>query len=287
MAMAGITTWFALNYGMPIKNFMNDDGTGQNTSLALLEEGLFKLSIKNSKNITGNGEGSEDRLPDRTLSLLVKYIEEIELFNGAYGLVKVQDRRELIVKHILDSLAPINILCRVLNSKRRSADAGLQAPAVWQIADIGSGAGLPGIPLAICLPGADFTLIERMGRRAGFLRNTLAILGLSNVQVEEAEMEKLALSPAGAGRFDLVVFRAFRPLEANILKGLLNLMAPGGIIAAYKGRRESVEEEMAGILKAAEKGKGPAIGNWEILPLEVPFLEEERHLVLIKALQRA
>jgi 16S rRNA (guanine527-N7)-methyltransferase len=145
--------------------------------------------------------------------------------------------------------------------------AGL-ANGAPQIADVGSGAGLPGIPLAIALPQARFTLIERMGRRAGFLANTIAVLGLDNVTVEEAEMEKAA--PA---RFNLICFRAFRPLEPPILKGLFRLMAPGGVLAAYKGRQEAIAAEMA---KLGEQG-----GPWKALPCPVPGLEEERHLLVI------
>ena len=229
----------------------------------LLEEGLAKLRI----------DGADF---DRAAKLLTRYIEEIELFNKAYGLVKVKDRRELIVKHILDSLAPLSIL--------RGLPTAQQTPMARQVADVGSGAGLPGIPLAICMPDAEFTLIERMGRRAGFLQNVLAILGLSNVRVEEKEMEKI--NPAGS--FDLVVFRAFRPLEPAIFKGLSRLLSPGGVLAAYKGRRENLEEEMAGLLETANKGAaffsigGQEFLPWEAIPLEVPFLEEERHLVLIK-----
>jgi 16S rRNA (guanine527-N7)-methyltransferase len=192
------------------------------------------------------------------LPLLLKYIEEIERFNPAYGLVKVRDRRELAVKHILDSLSPLG-LPRIFDGRAA-------------IADVGSGAGLPGIPLAIALPGARFTLIERMGRRAAFLRNCLAALSLSHVTVEESEMEKSA-----PGRFDLVVFRAFRPLEAPVLKGLLRLLHPNGVIAAYKGRRQVVEEE----LRAAGAAVPAVPFSREIIPLEVPFLDEERHLALI------
>jgi len=206
----------------------------------MLEEGLSKLGL------------SEDRIYE----LLIKYIKEIELFNQAYGLVKVSDRNELVVKHILDSLAPLNIFLSLPNKK---------------IADVGSGAGLPGIPLAICMPDTEFTLIERMGRRAGFLRNALAVLGLSNVIVEEADMEKLSVSETDG--FDLIVFRAFKPLNCGILKGLLRLLGSGGSLTAYKGRRQTIEEEMNLLRETI---------HWEILPLEVPFLEEERHLVLIK-----
>ena len=213
----------------------------------VLEQGLEKLNLDAA-----------------SIPVLAKYIEEIELFNDAYGLVKVRNRRELIIKHILDSLAPVTILRR------------LHAKPL--IADVGSGAGLPGIPLAVCMPNADFTLIERMGRRAGFLRNTVAVLGLPNARVEEAEMEKI--SPAAC--FDIVVFRAFRPLDPDIFKGLSRLLADGGILAAYKGRRQSLEEEMANLLTAPKKGAFPSIGTWEALPLELPFLEEERHLLLIR-----
>jgi 16S rRNA (guanine527-N7)-methyltransferase len=137
-----------------------------------------------------------------------------------------------------------------------------------RIADVGSGAGLPGIPLAVALPGVRFTLIERMGRRAGFLRNTLAVLGLGNVELEEMEMEK-----AGPGRFDLICFRAFRPLEPRLLRSLFRLLAPGGVLAAYKGRREAVDAEMA-----AAGWTGP----WDCPACPVPGLEEERHLLLLR-----
>jgi 16S rRNA (guanine527-N7)-methyltransferase len=213
-----------------------------------LEEGLDRLGI------------CKDALPR-----LVRYIEEIELFNPSYGLVKVNSRRELVVKHVLDSLTPFPILSSLV-----PVSAGSPPPAA---ADAGSGAGFPGIPLSICMPGVHFTLIERMGRRAGFLRDCAAVLGLKNVTVEETEMEK-----AAPGRFGLIVFRAFRPLEQPVLKGLFRLLAPGGVLAAYKGRRQAVEEEMA----AAEKSAPEIAGKWEDFPLEVPFLNEERRLVIIR-----
>jgi 16S rRNA (guanine527-N7)-methyltransferase len=163
----------------------------------------------------------------------------------------------------LDSLAPLGIIAGLLEGP-----AGAREGRVPRIADVGSGAGLPGIPLAAALPGARFTLIERMGRRAGFLRNTLAVLGLGNAELEELEMEK-----AGPGRFDLICFRAFRPLEPRLLRSLLRLLAPGGILAAYKGRREAVDAEMEAVGWA---------GPWDCLPCPVPGLGEERHLLLLR-----
>jgi 16S rRNA (guanine527-N7)-methyltransferase len=199
---------------------------------------------------------------DAIISLLERYIKEIELFNTAYGLVGAKDTEELVIKHILDSLAPLGILSRLF-SREPSQEAQLS-----RIADAGSGAGLPGIPLAIAMP-CEFSLIERMGRRVGFLCNTKAVLSLSNITVEESEIEK-----AAPQRFDLVTFRAFKPLEPKLLKTLFNLCVPGGFIAAYKGRREKIEAEMAALHTADIQ--------WEAVPYTVPFLEEERHILIMR-----
>lgn len=198
----------------------------------------------------------------RLQETLEAYVRELELFNPAYGLVGTESHEELIIKHILDSLAPLGPILRAL-------DRDGSAPPSLSIADAGTGAGLPGLPLACALSSFQFTLIERMGRRIGFLQNTLAVLGLENVRLEQADIEK-----ARSGPFDLITFRAFRPLEPPILKALLKLLKPGGVLGAYKGRLEKIREEMAPIESL--------IGSWEAIPVHVPFLNEERHLVVIR-----
>ena len=195
---------------------------------------------------------------DTVVSLLSCYAAEIEKYNPALSLVGTDDRRELIIRHVLDSLAPLGIISRKCDVSR--------------VADVGSGAGLPGIPLAVALPDSKLTLIERKGRRAGFLRETQAELGLPNVTVEEEEMEKVR-----PGRFSLVVFRAFRPLEPKILKKLFRLCAGGGVLAAYKGRFAKTETEV----RALEEALPDFAGRWEIIPCTVPMLDEERHLLLL------
>ena len=215
--------------------------------------------------ILRDGDREIDRVitprKDEFIFHLKRYIKEIELFNSAYGLVGANDTNELITKHILDSIAPLGIIIKLL----KDSGAGKTA----KIADVGSGAGLPGIPLAIVLPQYGFTLIERMGRRAGFLLNTKAVLSLSNVTVEEGEFEK-----AGNGTFNLVTFRALKSMDPKLIKTLIKKCAQGGIIAAYKGRREKIEAEMASLQKICE--------NWEAIQYVTPFLEEERHLLVIK-----
>ena len=218
---------------------------------------------------------------------LTRYINEIELFNSAYGLVGTNNTEELIIKHILDSLAPLGIISHILSSLPRAYASPCESlssrtsqteaspspcdPLIqYNAADAGSGAGLPGIPLSIAMPRCHFSLIERMGRRAGFLHNTKAALSLSNISVEECEIEK-----AASGRFDLVTFRAFKPLDPKTLKTLFKLCAPRGIIAAYKGKIEKIEAEMSSL---ADNTK------WEAIPYAVPFLEEKRHMLVIRAI---
>jgi 16S rRNA (guanine527-N7)-methyltransferase len=198
---------------------------------------------------------------DEIISLLAAYIAGIMTHNPVLSLVGTNDPKELVIRHILDSLAPLGIISRKCNLSR--------------IADVGSGAGLPGIPLAIALPDSEFTLIERKGRRSGFLRNTLTALvnknhRLSNVSVEEQEMEKVK-----PHRFTMVTFRAFKPLEPKLLKKLFRICAEGGVLAAYKGRRSKIEAEMAELEPSSHTIQ------WELIPCPVPMLDEERHLLLI------
>jgi len=223
----------------------------------LLEEGIKSL-CKNDSEI----ERLAANRAEEIISLLERYIKEIELFNSAYGLVAAGSTKEIVIRHILDSLAPLGKISRLLSGKDKTSRP--------QIADAGSGAGLPGIPLAIALPECNFTLIERMGRRAGFLYSTSAVLGLSNITVEECGLEETE-----SGRFSLVTFRAFKPLEPKLLKTLLNVCEEGGIIAAYKGRLEKIKQEISPLEKIC--------GKWEAIPYGVPFLDEERHLLVIRS----
>jgi len=208
---------------------------------------------------------------EEIITLLEKYLAEIEKHNPVLSLVGTNQRKELILKHILDSLAPLGIILRKCNYRQ------FLIARQFSIADIGSGAGLPGIPLAITLPEAKVTLIERKGRRAGFLRNTIKELGLTNIFVEEEEMEKVKTS-----RFNLVTCRAFKPLEPKIFGKMLRLCAEDGILSAYKGRRCKIEEEMAALEQTLQgKNTFKLAERWEVIPCPVPLLDEERHFLLV------
>lgn len=239
----------------------------------LLAKGLQALGLPAE---SGRFEPLSVRPIEATLSLLERYIGELELFNAAFDLVAAetgseQGRADLVVRHILDSLAPWERIAREL--QKRAIAHVPSDPTVslsLELADVGSGAGFPGIPLAILFPNVRVTLIERMSKRCAFLENCAAILSLSNVTVLNAELES---APPGA--FDVVVFRAFRPLDRAMARALLALCRPDGCLAAWKARKEKIDEEMGAI--------ADAVGHWEVRALTVPFLEhEERNLVIIE-----
>lgn len=188
------------------------------------------------------------------------YIKELILFNSAYNLTNTSDHDELVTRHILDSLSAAQ------NIKKIAEKIG---PDV-KIADIGSGGGLPGIPLAAAFPQFNFFLVERMAKRCAFLENCAAILGLKNVTVWNKEAEKVP-----AESFDISVFRAFRPLDEKMIKTLLSLTKTGGFLAAYKAKAENIKTEMDAINKI--------VPEYNVEKLFVPGLEDsERNLVIVK-----
>lgn len=208
------------------------------------------------------------------------YLEEIALFNRTLGLVAsdcttAEGRTEVVVRHILDSLAPWRMLAAELVARAPGRDFSADP---LSLGDAGSGGGFPGLPLAMLFPGIRFSLLERMEKRCVFLQDCRAVLALENVSVVNREIEKIT-----PGQFDAVTFRAFRPLEKKIRSALLRLLrAPdpasksaGGFLAAWKGKAASVRAETEIMRKEG------FCGTIRAEAVSVPFLEEERHLVQI------
>lgn len=218
--------------------------------MALLEDGLKAVGIE------------EEKIPALT-EKMEKYIAEIALCNSAFNLTNTSDHDELVTRHILDSLAAYVPIRDFL--KERAADDTSSVT----VGDIGSGGGLPGLPLAAVFPQYSFTLVERMSKRCGFLEKTAATLELSNVTVLEQQAEFVPQKS-----FDLVTFRAFRPLDLKMAKKLLRLRKEGGILAAYKAKMENITAEMEGIKKL--------VPEYKVIELHVPGLEDsERNLVIV------
>jgi len=224
---------------------------------SLLDRGLAALDIENRESVA---------------DVLLRYIGEIETWNPTYGLVNASGD-ELVIKHIFDSLGPWRLLQDLLEDC--DASIGGSGGEKATVSDIGSGAGLPGIPLGIAMPNRHFRLIERMGKRISFLESQKAILSLSNVEIVESEIEK------APGPHNVVIFRAFRPFtELKLFKSIWKSIAPGGAIFAYKGKMFNARMELAALttnpLLAAPFARA------RIMPVWVPFLEEERCVVIVR-----
>jgi len=227
----------------------------------ILHDGLIELGFEK-----GEFHGIKILPLNELEAKMEQYIAELQEYNARFDLINTDDHDEIAIRHILDSLSALPLICEQI-SRQPSED--------FVMADIGSGAGLPGIPLSTALPQIKFTLIERMTKRCGFLNHCAEVLGLSNVTVEENQAERLEQK-----RFNLCVFRAFRPLEKKMMKVLLRILKDGGKLLAYKARSEKIKEEMNAL---------PVIPEYSVLPLQVPYLtqneasgdDRERNLVVI------
>jgi 16S rRNA (guanine527-N7)-methyltransferase len=191
---------------------------------------------------------------DRALAEpLLAYLALLLRWNAAYNLTAIRDPREMVAKHLLDSLA------------MHGATAPLAA-AGGSLADLGTGAGFPGIPLAIAQPGLRVALVESSGKKARFLREAIRTLGLGNATAVESRIEAHD-APAA---FDAITARALATLPLILELGG-HLLKPGGVLLAMKG-----------VVPADEIAALPA--GWEvrdIRPLAVPGLGAERHLVVV------
>lgn len=198
------------------------------------------------------------------------YIKELQLFNSAYNLVNTSGFEELAIRHIFDSLAAHDIINSLAADIRSEDGIGVTRSGDIIIGDIGSGGGLPGIPLAVVFPQFRFTLVERMDRRCAFLENCAAMLGLQNVAVQKSEAEKIPHES-----FDIAVFRALKSLDVRFAKTLLSLIKKGGYLAAYKAKKTNIENEMNAIRSV--------IADYTVTEVRVPFMKDaERNIVVVK-----
>ena len=179
---------------------------------------------------------------------LLAYLALLDRWNRTYNLTAIRDPREMVAKHLLDSLAMHPF----------AGDGAL--------ADLGTGAGLPGIPLAIAHPGLQVTLVESNGKKARFLREAVRTLKLPNARVAEARIEALDMP----GMFDAITARALATLPLILQLGG-HLLKPEGKLLAMKGAVPA--DEIAAL--------PPGWQVAHIEPLQVPGLSAERHLVVV------
>jgi len=187
-------------------------------------------------------------LSDQQKEQLVAYVGLLDKWNKAYNLTSVRDPQQMLVRHILDSI----VVAPHLKGER--------------FIDVGTGPGLPGIPLAIVLPQAHFTLLDSLGKRVRFLRQVQHELGLPNITPVQSRVEAFPSEPP----FDGVISRAFASLQ-DMVNWCHHLPSAQGQFYALKGVRP--DDEIASL---------PAgFRLVSVEALQVPELDGERHLVII------
>lgn len=180
---------------------------------------------------------------------LVAYLALLSKWNQVYNLTAIREPERMLRQHLLDSLAVL---------------PHIEGPS---LADVGSGAGLPGIPLAIARPELNVTLVESSHKKSAFLRQAAIELSLPNVNVKEERVESIE----SRGAYDVVIARAFSDLaELAALAG--PLCRPGGMLAAMKGVHPY--DELGAVSSAYQVER--------VVPLKVPGLDAERHLVIMR-----
>lgn len=198
----------------------------------LLDEGLDALGLARSDDLGGR---------------LLAYQALLSDWSRAFNLTAVRDPEEMVVRHLLDSLAIHGWI-----------------PA-GRIADIGTGAGLPGIPLALALPDRAFVLVDSVGKKVRFVRHVCRALGLDNVRPVQARLEEYRSEQ----KFDAVIARALAPLE-RLAPLAAPLLSAGGCLLAMTGR---------------DPGKPAAPTGFdtpEVRGVKVPHLDAARHLVILR-----
>ncbi|WP_326518238.1 16S rRNA (guanine(527)-N(7))-methyltransferase RsmG [Acinetobacter sp. CAAS 2-6] len=190
-------------------------------------------------------------LSDEALGLLLKYQDALVLWNKAYNLTAIRDPKEMLVKHLLDSLSILKDL-----------------PA-GRLLDIGTGGGMPGMIIALCQPERQCVLLDSNGKKIRFLKQFIADLKLKNVIAVQTRVENED-SIRELGQFDVITSRAFASL-LDFVDASKPYMHEKTIIAAMKGLvpQDEIEQLQAEF-------------SCKVIELAVPRLDEQRHLLLLE-----
>ncbi|ADZ93422.1 16S rRNA (guanine(527)-N(7))-methyltransferase RsmG [Marinomonas mediterranea] len=203
------------------------------THIEMIQKGALDLGLSLSEN---------------TLEQLGRYLELLQKWNKAYNLTAIREADQMVSLHLIDSLSTVPFI---------KGD---------KIIDVGTGPGLPGMVLAICLPEKSFTLLDSNGKKTRFLTQVKMDLGLENVTVANERVEK----HANQGQYDHVISRAFASLE-DMINWCLPLPNENGNFLAMKG-----------VYPEGEMNQLPSgVVVEDVFPLTVPTIDAERHMVVM------
>ncbi len=202
----------------------------------ILSKGLRQLNLAQS-------------LDDKQQNTLIKYVELLNKWNKTYNLTAVRKPEQMVTRHLLDSLS----ICPYLRGKH--------------ILDVGTGAGLPGIPLAVVFPERQFTLLDSNNKKTRFVVQAVSELELPNVDVVQSRVEEFESEVL----FDTIISRAYSAI-GDMVEQTSHLLVIDGIFLAMKGVNPIAEiDELSSNYTVEENHV-----------IKVPGLEEERHLLEIK-----
>jgi len=209
--------------------------------------------------------GIEDlglNLNPENIADLELFLQEMGRWNQVHNLTAIEGEQNSVRLHLIDSITVLPIMRQFLTDPRPS------------IADLGSGGGLPAIPIAILQPGWHLTLIEAIRKKTAFLQHVRGKLGLKNIQVLSERVEAVAKNQPG--QFDAVISRAFTNL-AHFLELSLPLLKPEGLVFAMKAKR--ADEELQEV----------CMDDWRLVadePLKIPNLAVERRLLVLSPVRK-
>jgi 16S rRNA (guanine527-N7)-methyltransferase len=197
-------------------------------------------------------------LSQQQVADLNTFLQELERWNRVHNLTSVEGEQASIDLHLIDSIAILPIMREFLSS------------AQVQIADLGSGGGLPAIPIAIAQPDWSISLIEAVRKKTAFLQNVKGKLGLTNASIYSDRVEQVATQEPG--KYDAVISRAFTSLD-RFLDLAEPFLKPGGLVFAMKAKR--ADEELSTVSTA----------RWRLLAdrfVLIPNSTAQRRLLVFK-----
>ena len=188
---------------------------------------------------------------------LLDYLALLQKWNQVYNLTAVRDPQAMLTHHLLDCLAAVAPL--------RAQLASLASPGPIRLLDVGSGAGLPGLVLAICLPQLQVDCVDTVAKKSSFIQQAALTLGLAHLRGLHARVESLGAA------YHVVSARAFSSL-ADLVAGSDKALLPGGLWMAMKGK--TPDEEIQAL--------PPQVQAFHVEPLQVPGLDAQRCVVWMR-----